>query len=211
MMYWAIACHVATWQSSSRYHYVGMALNARRLAPRTQGMTLMQTPDIPTKSTRLWSCYPGFYDGTTDATQEIIATDFLDEALSQPFFQFIPFRTCLPSLRHLTGNNGALSSQGDIIKLCLGCDDHSAFPSEVEICRCHAYEDFAQECAGGVPNVHSIADSRVHITVGVAVDTVWDARRHIAEQLAIAPCTVLFDGEAIAGDLDSASVILPGA
>jgi len=46
--------------------------------------------------------------------------------------------------------------------------------------------------------VNAIAYARVHVPVGIAVNAIWDSRRSVREELAIAERAVLVDCEAIA-------------
>lgn len=77
--------------------------------------------------------------------------------------------------RHLTRNNRALSSKSNIVKLGLSTNDHPPFPSKVEVRGGHADEYLAEQCAGGIPHVHAITYSRVHVAVGVAMNAIGDA------------------------------------
>lgn len=97
----------------------------------------------------------------------------------------------------LARNHVSFGGQRGVIKLGLCTNDHSTLPRKVEVGRRRTQEDFAEEDAGRIPHVNAIAYAGVDITIGVAMDAVWNSRRSVSEDLAVAECAIRFDREAI--------------
>lgn len=62
---------------------------------------------------------------------------------------------------------------------------HLSFPSEAEVRRSSFHQDPAEENTTRRPDGHSITTPRVHISIEVAFDTVWNTNRGHGEETAI--------------------------
>lgn len=83
-------------------------------------------------------------------------------------------------------------------QLGLGADDHPAVARKLKVRAGSAQVDLAEELAGGVPDLDTVAAARVDVAVGVGVHTVRGARVDKGEGLAVVPRAVLEDVKAVA-------------
>jgi hypothetical protein len=116
-------------------------------------------------------------------------------ALKSPIQAFTLDLLCdTPLLRwQLALDYCSLGRQRGIIELRLGTNDHPAFPRKVEVRRRGAQEDLAQQRARGTVDDNTVPYARIDCSIGVAVDSVRDARRNIREKFAVRPRSVIED------------------
>jgi hypothetical protein len=85
------------------------------------------------------------------------------------------------------GNLGPFSSKGNIVQFRLGANDHSTLTGKLEIGASGTQVDLSDKLASGVPDVYSVSTSRINVTLGIAVYTIWESNVDKCECLATSP------------------------